>query len=101
MPLMRNWEEILYELPSWEVIHFISMITWRLESLFDDEIPDDCHHFYLEEAIDQQYGFRIDLTLFHDESHLFYSPKANLHTWEEPLGENYCRIPEAMVETVE
>ena len=28
MPLMRNWEDIYYELPSWEVIHLIWMIAW-------------------------------------------------------------------------
>ena len=62
------------------------MIAWRWESFIDDEIPHGFHHFYLEEAIDQQEGFHIDLPLFHDESHLVYLPKANLHTWEEPLG---------------
>ena len=52
MPLMRYFEDLYYELPSWEVIHFIWMIAWRWESFIDDEIPHDCHYFYLEEAID-------------------------------------------------
>ena len=54
MPLMIIWEELFYELPSWQVIHFIWMIAWRWESFIDDEIPHDFHHFYLEEAIDKQ-----------------------------------------------
>ena len=87
MPLMSNWEEIFYESPSWKVIHFIWMIAWRGETFIDDEIPHDCHHFYLEKAMDQQEGFHNNLPFFHDESHWVYSPKANLHTWEEPLGD--------------
>ena len=63
------------------------MIAWRWDSFIDDGIPHDCHQFYLEEVIDKQEGFHIDLTFFHDESHLVYSPKANLHTWKEPLGD--------------
>ena len=51
------------------------------------ENSHDFHHFYLEEAIDQQEGFHIYLPFFHDEIHLVYPPKANLHTWEEPLGD--------------
>ena len=54
IPLMSIWEEILYELPSWQVIHFIWMIAWRWESFIDDEIPHDSHHLYLEEAIDKK-----------------------------------------------
>ena len=87
IPLMSIWEEFFYELPSWEVIHFIWMIAWRWESFIDDGIPHDCHHFYLEEAINRQDGFHIDLPFFHDESHLVDRPKANLHVWEEPLGD--------------
>jgi len=87
IPLMSIWEELFYELPSWEVIHFIWMIAWRWESFIDDEIPHDCHHFYLEEAMDQQEGFHNNLPFLHDETHLFYPPKANLHIWEEPLGD--------------
>ena len=52
MPLISIWEEFSYGLPSWEVIQFIWMIAWRWESFMDDEIPHDCHHFYLEEAMD-------------------------------------------------
>ena len=63
------------------------MITWRWESFIDDKIPHDFHHFYIEEAIGHQEGFHIDLPFFHDESHLFYPPNANLNTWEEPLGD--------------
>ena len=87
MPLIKNWEELYYELPSWEVIHFIWMIAWRWEPFIGNEVPHDCNHLYLEEAIDQQEGFHIDLPFFHDESHLVYPPKANLHIWEEPLGD--------------
>ena len=87
IPLMRIWEDLFYELPSWEVSHFIWMIAWRWESLIESEVPNDCHHLYLEEAIDQQECFHIDLPFFHDEIHLGYPPKANLHTWEEPLGD--------------
>ena len=87
IPLMRIWEDIFYELPSWEVIHFIWMIAWRWEYFIGNEVPYDCHHFHLEESIEQQEGFHIDLPFFHDESHLFYPPKANLHIWEEPLGD--------------
>ena len=87
VPLMNLWEDIFYELPSWEVIHFIWMIAWRWESFIDDGIPHDCHHFYLEEAINQQEGFHIDLPFSHHDSHLVYPPKANFHIWEEPLGD--------------
>ena len=51
------------------------------------EDPHDCHHFYLEEAMDQKEGFHNNLPFFHDESPWVYSPKANLYTWEEPLGD--------------
>ena len=84
---MIVWEELLYELPSWKVIHFIWMVAWRREFFIDDEIPHDYRHFYLEEAIDQQEGFHIDLPFLHGESHLVYPPKANLHIWEELLGD--------------
>ena len=53
MPIMSNWEELFYELPRWKVIHFIWMIEWRRETFIDDGIPHDCHHFYLEKAMDQ------------------------------------------------
>ena len=36
MPLMSNWEDIFYELPSWKVIQFIRMIAWRREASIDD-----------------------------------------------------------------
>ena len=100
MPLMNIWEELFYELPCWKVIHFIWMIAWRWESLIGNEIPYVFHYFYLEEAIGQQEGFHIDLPFSHDDSHLVYPPKANLHIWEEPLGDNCCRISEAVVETI-
>ena len=86
--LMSIWEELFYELPSWEVIHLIWMIAWRWGSFIGNKVPRDCHHFYLEEVIDQQGGFHIDLPFFHDESHLVYPPKANLHTWEAELLQN-------------
>ena len=49
------------------------------------EIPHDCHHFYLEEAMDQQEGFQIDLPFLHEEKNWVYSRKANLHIGEGPL----------------
>ena len=58
MPLMRIWEDLFYELPIWEVIHFIWMIAWRWESLIGNEISYACHHSYLEEAIGHQEGFQ-------------------------------------------
>ena len=39
IPLMGTWEEIFYELPSSEVIHFIWMIAWGLDSLIWSEVP--------------------------------------------------------------
>ena len=62
------------------------MVAWGWKSFIDGEIPHDDHHFYLEEAMDKQECFHIYLPFFHDESHLVDLPKANLHTWEEPLG---------------
>ena len=87
MPLICIGEEFFYGLPSWEVIHFILMTTWRWESFMDHENPHDCHHFYLEEAMDKQEGFHIDLPFFHDESDWVYSPRANFHI-EEGLLED-------------
>ena len=84
---MGIWEEIHYELPNWKVIHFIWMITWRWKTFIDGETPHYDHHFYLDEAMDQQGSFHIDLPLLHNESYLVYLPKATLHTWEEPLGD--------------
>ena len=49
------------------------------------EILHDCHHFYLEEAMDQQEGFHNNHPFFLDESHWVYSQKANLHIEEGPL----------------
>ena len=63
------------------------MIAWRRETFIDDEIPHDYHHFYLEKAMDQQGSFHIDLPFFYKKGPWGYSPKANLHTWEEPLGD--------------
>ena len=81
-------EEIYHEFPSRRVTHFVWMIAWRWESFIDDEIPHDCDHFYLEEAMDQQGGLHINLPFFHEESPWVYSPKASLYTWEEPLEDN-------------
>ena len=53
MPLMSHCEEPFYELPIWEVVHFLWMIAWRWKAFIDDEIPHDFHHFYLEKAMDQ------------------------------------------------
>ena len=33
----------------------------------------------------------MDIPLLHDESHLDLSPKANLYTWEEQLGDRLMR----------
>ena len=63
------------------------MIAWRWKTFIDGEIPHYDHHFYLDETMDQQEGFHIDLPLLHDESYLVYLPKATLNTWEEPLGD--------------
>ena len=52
MPLLCIGEEFFYGLPSWEVMHFIWMIASRWEPFMDDETPHDCHHSYLEEAMD-------------------------------------------------
>ena len=52
----------------------------------DHENPHDFHHFYLEEAMDQQEGFHNNLPFPHDESPWVYSPKAKLHNEEGPLG---------------
>ena len=87
MPLMNFWEELFYELPCWKVIHFIWMIAWRWESLIGNEIPYAYHYSYLEEAIEKQEGFHIDLPLSHNEGYWVYPPKANFHIWEEPLGD--------------
>ena len=93
MPLLGVGEDFFYGLPSWKVIQFIWMIAWRWEPFMNNGIPHDCHHFYLEEAMDQQEGFHIDLPFLHDESHWVYSPKANLHIeegqWEDrTIAEN-------------
>ena len=87
MPLLCIGEGFFYGFPSWEVIHFIWMIAWRWESFINHEIPHDCHRFYLEKVMDQQEGFHNNLPLFHKGGHWVYSPKDNLHTWEEPLGD--------------
>ena len=52
------------------------------------ENPHDCHHFYLEKAMDQQEGSHNNLQLFHDESHWVYSPRANFHIEEGPLEDS-------------
>ena len=64
MPLICVGEEFTYGLPRWEVIHYIWMIAWRWESFMDHENPHDFHHFYLEEAMDQQEGFDNNLHSF-------------------------------------
>ena len=65
------------------------------------ENPHDCHHFYLEEAMDQQEGFHNNLPFFHDESHWVCSPKANLHFKEGPLEDKtIAENSEAMVESI-
>ena len=87
MPLICTREDFFYGFPSWEVIHFIWRIAWRWESFMDDEIPHDCHHFYLEEAMDQQEGFHKNLPFLHDESPWVYLPKENLHIEGGPLGD--------------
>ena len=77
-------KDFLDELP--RMAHFIWMIAWVWEYLIGNEIPYVFHHSYLEEAIGKQECFHIYLPFSHDESHLVYPPKANLDTWQEPLG---------------
>ena len=39
VPLMSVWEDFFYELPFWRVIHFVWMITWRLELHMGMKVP--------------------------------------------------------------
>ena len=78
-------EEFFYELP--RVIHFVWMIAWGLELLIWVKLPNIFHLSCLKKAISQYLFLPMDLPFLHDEIHLVLSPKANLHTWEEQLGD--------------
>ena len=53
MPLNDIGEDFFYGFPSWEVVYFIWMIAWGWETFMNHENPHDCHHLYLEGAMDQ------------------------------------------------
>ena len=80
-------EEFSYELPFWRVIHFVWMIAWGLELLMGVKVPNIFQIPCLKKASRQHVVASMDIPLLHDESQLVLSPKANLHTWEEQLGD--------------
>ena len=45
----------------------------------------------LKKASKQHIVASMDILLFHDDSYLGLSPKANLHTWEKQLGDLLMR----------
>ena len=73
------------------MIHFVSMIDWVLELLMGIKFPNSFHISCLKNASRQHIVTSMDIPLLHDESHLDLSPKANLYTWEEKLGDMLMR----------
>ena len=51
------------------------------------KIPNISHLSFLKKESIQVVVSSMGIPLLHDESHLVLSPKANLHTWEEQVGD--------------
>ena len=76
-------EDYLHELPFWRVAHFVWMIDWGWEIHMGIIVPNIFQIPCLKKASRQHIVASMGISLFHDDSYLGLSPKANLHTWEE------------------
>ena len=84
-------EEYSYELPFWRVTHFVWMIAWGWELHMGMAVPTIFQIPCLKKASRQHIVASMGIPLFHDDSYLGLSPKANFHTWEEQLGDLLMR----------
>ena len=84
-------EENFHELPLWRVDHFVWMIAWGWEIHMGMIVSKIYQISFLKKASRPHIVASMDIPLVHDESHLDFSPKAYLYTWEEQLGDLLMR----------
>ena len=75
-------EEILHELPSGRVTHFVWLIAWGGEIQKGMMNPDLYQHSCLKRTFKQPIVASMDVSLSHNVSYL-----DSLHTWEGQLGD--------------
>ena len=84
-------EDGLHELPFWRVANFVWMIAWGWESHMGMIVPNIFHILCLKKASRPHIVVSMDVPLFHDESHLDFSPKGCFYTWEEQIENTLMR----------
>ena len=74
-----------------EVTQFLWMIAWGWKLHMGMMVPNIFQITCLKKASIPHIVASMDIPLVHDESHLAFSPKAYLYTWEEKLEDILMR----------
>ena len=80
-------EEILHELPSWRVTHFVCLIGWGGKIQMGMMNPNLYQPSCFKRTFKQPIVASMDVSLSHNFSYLGCSPIDDLHTWEGQLGD--------------